>query len=212
MWRLKPQWKKADFNIRAYHPQKGNNPKILTRKKEEAYGCPKNGRKPVYEDLALRKYTLYGNCAEEAKPFSEPIRTKQVITPAYSSSGGVNFSLGSEEGAARKVIRRAQPGTNNKTNIAFDYIPDEKLSTGYSHWCGRDYGCTAVEIARDLKDGDVLEFTAKQANRGKVVTLDRLALRSGKAIEDIPQFLNSLKNQLDPLAKNWLRKAMMHIV
>lgn len=204
----------ANFEIRAYHPQKGNNPLIVTRKKQEAYGCPKNGRKPVYEDLELRKYNLYGTCAEEAEPFNPTSRTKQVITPAYSSTGGVNCNIGKEEGSANKVIYRVQTGTNNKTKIAIDYISDkmaeEKARYAYSPRTA--YGYKAVELTRDLKDGDVLEFTARQANRDKSVILDKLALKSGKAIEDIPQFLNSLKNELDPLAKNWLRKALMHIV
>ena len=205
----------ANFEIRAYHPQKNNNPLIVTRKKEEAYGCPKNGRKPVYENLELRKYNLYGTCAEEAEPFNPASRTKQVITPAYSSiDGSVNCHIGKEEGSARKVIYRVQTGTNNKTKIAIDYISDEmaKEKAKYAYKPRYDYGYKAVEITRDLKDGDVLEFTARQANRGQSVILDKLALRSGKAIEDISQFLNSLKNELDPLAKNWLRKALMHMV
>ena len=204
----------ADFEIRAYHPNKGNNPLILTRKKEKPYTLTSHGNQPVYEKLELREYNLYGGSDKTAEPFNQAARKKEVVKPAVNAyERRVNCFLGDERGSASKIIYRTQPGTNNKTTIAFDYISDEMAKEKYANRPRYETnGFKAVEITRDLKNGDVLEFTARQTNNGKNVILDKFALKSGQAIENIPQFLNSLKAELDPLAKNWIRKALTHIV
>lgn len=197
----------TDFNLRVYHPNKGNNPMILTNEKESS-DLLYNGRKQTFQTLELRPYSLYLR-EDREQPFGKAERLKQIMTPGYNSDS-VECRIGQEKGTARKVIYRTQPKTNNTTTIAIDYVSDKAVAEGYrpkNYVCGQK----VVELTRDLKDGDVFELIARQDKKGRVVA-DKLALKSGKIIENIPEFFQRLSKELDPLAKNWIKKVFMHLI
>lgn len=198
----------TDFSLRVYHPNKGNNPTILTKQVKDVQEYYNNPM-PVYETTELRPYALYGH---EAQPFGDTVRFKQITTPSYKSDT-VEHYIGNceEKGTARKVIYRKQPNTNNKTTIAIDYISDETARSKSYYRMNREYGQKVVELSRDLKDGDVFELLARQDKNGKV-TADKLALKSGKVIENIPEYFQKLAKELDPLAKNWIRKVLKSLI
>ena len=68
----------TDFNLRVYHPSKGNNPKILTQEIEVPF-CDKNSR---INTLELRPYSLYLR-EDREQPFGKAERYKQVKTPNF---------------------------------------------------------------------------------------------------------------------------------
>ena len=197
----------SDFSLRVYQPRKGNDPTILTKNVSDMSYMYK-GHKPIYETIKIRKYDI---CEKSDIPFQETLRYKEVKRPAHSYCAvPYNVSL-EEKGSAKKTILRRQPNTNNMTSIAIDYIKDDGrlAQLKYGEFGAFKNAEKVVELTRDLKDGDVFELLARQDKSGKVVA-DKLALRSGKVIENIPEFFKNLAKELDPLAKNWLKKVLMH--
>lgn len=202
----------TDFSLRMYHPNKGNNPKIFTQQLDSSY-CDKTRR---FNTMELRPYSLYHRENQE-QPFEKAVRYKQVITPSFGEAnishtvGYISDGKSYEKGTASKVIYRKQPNTNNVTEIAIDYLSDETAASKSAYRMNSTYGQKVVELSRDLKDGDVLQLLARQDKSGKVTT-DKLALKSGKVIENIPEFFQKLAKELDPLAKNWVRKVLVHLI
>lgn len=201
----------TDFNLRVYLPNKGNDPKILTQEQFSSL----SEKSTKINTLELRPYSLYLRENQE-EPFGKAVRYKQVRTPNFGQDN-ISHTIGFmsddkfERGTARKVIYRKQPNTNNITEIAIDYLSDETAKGKSAYRMNSTYGQKVVELSRDLNDGDVLELVARQDKQGKVTT-DKLALKSGKVIENIPEFFQKLAKELDPLAKNWIRKVLKSLI
>lgn len=185
----------ADFLIRAFQPNKGNNPEICTVSERARYWSSD----ATVREVALREYGLYGlDTGTKQNSFSEPLMLKRVISynkEPHRSPDGYQY---------RKSIYKKQPGTNNTTSMYLDCSIPGKTRYGENF--------RQIDLSRDLANGDVLELSLRKDAKGSVDVL-KFSIQTAENIaqKGLLEYAEQFK-KLDPLAQKWIRTVLKSIV